>query len=296
MAQPDALPQRLTARFDEMSPQLQRAARYLIQNPQDIALLSMRELARRADVPPVTMTRLAQFMGASGYEDLRREQANTIRRGGFAARAQVSRRPAVDTPAGLARDTVAGLSAQIESLTAPESVGQMTEAAKLLAAARRVYVLGSRSCHSVAWQFGYVLSLLGEKAVQLEGAAGTFADPLSYATASDALLVISVSPYARQSLEVAALAAERGMTVIAITDSTVSPLAQIATCSVICPVESQSFFHSLVPAMAVAEVFCTLLAAQDPQESLAALARSDAQMKSLDVYATQIPKRRLRRP
>ena len=80
------LQDRLIARFDTMPPQMQIAARHLIDHPQDIALMSMRDLARRAGVSPATMTRLAQFLGAEGYEDLRREQADTIRRGdGFAA-------------------------------------------------------------------------------------------------------------------------------------------------------------------------------------------------------------------
>ena len=61
MPQNGPLRQKLIDRFDDMSPQLQQAARYLIEHPQEIALNSMRELARNANVQPATMTRLAKF-------------------------------------------------------------------------------------------------------------------------------------------------------------------------------------------------------------------------------------------
>ena len=54
--------------FDLLPPQLQTAARYMLDRPDDVALLSMREQARRAGVPPATMTRLAKRLGLEGYE------------------------------------------------------------------------------------------------------------------------------------------------------------------------------------------------------------------------------------
>ena len=99
------LQDRLIARFDTMPPQMQIAARHLIDHPQDIALMSMRDLARRAGVSPATMTRLAQFLGAEGYEDLRRDQAEVdaeIARGASVAGAGV-RGEVVHSPTSRAR-------------------------------------------------------------------------------------------------------------------------------------------------------------------------------------------------
>lgn len=293
MSQNGPLRQQLIDRFDAMSPQLQQAARHLIEHPDDIALLSMRELARQAGVQPATMTRLAKFVGASGYEDLRAEQAAMIRRGsqGFAARAKD--RPA-SGPAELARDMLASLAGQVTQLSAPESLSRLTAAAAALAAARCVYVLGARSCHSVAWQFHYVMSLLGEKTVHLDGPAGTGTDPLIRARKGDALLVISVNPYANQSLEIANLARKSGLQIIAITDSQVSPLAQMADHALIVATESHTFFHSLTPALALSEVLCGILANMDRDGALQALAQADAQLDALGTYATAIPQRRIR--
>src|SRR5215470_15834162 len=83
------LTDRLVASFDAMPGQLRAAARYVLERPRDVALLSMREQARQAGVQPATMTRLAQRLGFDGYESIRGLYADAIRSGGlgFAGRA-----------------------------------------------------------------------------------------------------------------------------------------------------------------------------------------------------------------
>lgn len=284
------LQDRLIAHFDAMPPQMQIAAKHLIDHPQDIALMSMRDLARRLGVSPATMTRLAQFLGASGYEDLRREQADSIRRGdGFAARAMAV---AHSPPEALAQQMLDGLADQVAGLAAPDNLARIASAAATLAGARRVFVLGARSCHSVAWQFHYVLSLLGERTRLLDGPGGTGPDALMRAEPGDALLVVSVSPYARHSLELAGLARAQALSVVAITDSAVSPLAGLADHLLVCPTASPGFFHSLTPALALSETLCALIAEADRDAALAGLERSDTQLRALETYASAIPRRR----
>ena len=67
---------RLKATFDELSPRLKEAARWVIDHPDDVALLSTREQARRAGVTPATMTRLAQRLGLAGYDGVRKLYAD----------------------------------------------------------------------------------------------------------------------------------------------------------------------------------------------------------------------------
>src|SRR5260370_14151676 len=85
------LTRRIVEAFDALSPQLQTAARYMLDRPDDVALLSMREQARRAGVPPATMTRLAKRLGLEGYDEVRALYAGAVRDGtlGFAGKAGV---------------------------------------------------------------------------------------------------------------------------------------------------------------------------------------------------------------
>ncbi|GAA5542136.1 MurR/RpiR family transcriptional regulator [Brucella sp. NBRC 113783] len=296
MLQEDPLRARIIARFDEMSHQLQQAARYILEHPQDVAFVSMRELARNAGVQPSTITRLTKFLGLNSYEEIRSHHAQVIRisADGFAARALQNN--VDDSSAGtndLARRMLHGLSDQIARLCEPQSLRQLNATADYLLKARRVYVLGLRSCHSVAWNFHYVMTLLGDKTIHLDGPAGTGGDALMRATSDDALFVISINPYALQTLELAAAARQKGMSIVAITDSEVSPLVSIANQSVLISTESQTFFHTLTPALAVSEVLCGLLANRNRSQSVEALTNADRYLQSLNIYSSTIPRRKI---
>src|SRR5260370_33573110 len=79
MKQLSSFASRLKADFENLSPQLQEAARWVIDHPADVALLSLREQARRAGIAPATLTRLAQRLRLRGFEGLRQAFADAGR-------------------------------------------------------------------------------------------------------------------------------------------------------------------------------------------------------------------------
>jgi len=273
--------------FDVLPPQLQTAARYVLDRPDDVALLSMREQARRAGVPPATMTRLAKRLGLDGYDSVRELYAGAVRDGtlGFAGKAgeQVEVQ-ALHGEQALAAEMAMMLSRQIAALAEPVALDRLAEAATRLHAARRVYCLGLRSCHAAAWHFHYMLSLLGDKTVMLDDAGGTGLDAVRDAGTNDVLLAASVEPYARATIDGARYAAGRDVPVVALTDSEVSPLAQIATCTVLVSTESPSFFHTMTPLLAVAEILAALVAGRGGAKAMAALEHAEAQLSAFGVH------------
>jgi DNA-binding MurR/RpiR family transcriptional regulator len=273
--------------FDDMPTQLQAGARYVLDRPRDVALLSMREQARQAGVQPATMTRLAKRLGMDGYDDVRELYAAAVRDGdlGFAGKAGVqviSQKLKGDK--ALAADMLKSISKQIDQLATQASLERLVTAARTLASARRIYCLGLRSSHSVAWHLHYVLTLVGDRSIHIDGIAATGADALARATSRDVLLVASVMPYTRLTIELAEYAVEKGIEVVAITDSAVAPLAQIAQHVVIVQTESPSFFHAMSPAFAVAEVLGAVIAGRGGEEALASLRHSDGHLAALNTH------------
>jgi DNA-binding MurR/RpiR family transcriptional regulator len=281
------LTEQIIKTFDDMPAQLQAGARYVLDRPRDVALLSMREQARQAGVQPATMTRLAKRLGMDGYDDVRELYAAAVRDGGlgFAGKAGVqvvSQKLKGDK--ALAADMLKSIGRQIDLLAAPASLDRLVAAAKALASARRIYCLGLRSSHSVAWHLHYVLSLVGDRSIHLDGIASTGADALARATSRDVLLVASVTPYTRLTIELAEYAVGQGIAVVAITDSEVAPLAQMAQHVVIVPTESPSFFHAMSPAFAVAEVLGAVIAGRGGDDALASLRHSDGHLAALNTH------------
>jgi DNA-binding MurR/RpiR family transcriptional regulator len=129
-----------------------------------------------------------------------------------------------------------------------------------------------------------MLSLLGDKTVMLDDAGGTGLDAIRDAGPQDVLLAASVEPYARATIDSARYAAAQGVPVVALTDSEVSPLAQIAVAAILVATESPSFFHTMTPLLAVAEILAALVAGRGGSKALAALEHTEAQLSAFGVH------------
>jgi DNA-binding MurR/RpiR family transcriptional regulator len=278
---------RLLENFETMPRQLRVAAQWVLDNPRDVALLSMRVQAERAGVAPASMTRLAQRMGFDGYEGLREIHAEHLRRGEteFSGKAEaLVARHKQDGDAALAFDLAETLERHMAMLRDPATLQAVTDAAAVLSAARRVYVLGYRSSYPVACHFAYVYGLAGGPVRLLDGVGGTGPDPLWEAGEGDVLLAVSVKPYTRAAVELADYALARKLDIVAITDSVVSPLVARARAAVIVPTESPSFFHTMAPAFAVAEALAAILAAAAGDHALAAMRGIERQFDALSTH------------
>lgn len=280
----------ITRSIDTLPGEMAAAARYVLRNPGDVALLSMREQARRAGVRPWTMTRLAKRFGLDGYETVRRLHGEALKERalGFSGKAgaQVARQRLAGGRA-LAAEIASTAAGQITSLGEPDATGTLAEIAATMARARRIYCLGLRSSRPVAEHLCYMLSFLGEKAQSLDFQGGTGLDPLRFATDEDVFFVATVAPYTRASIEAARHAQAQGLTVIALTDSAASPIARLARHVILVGTESPSFFHAITPAFAAVEILAALVAGEGGEAALDAIARTERQLSELNIHVLE---------
>ncbi|MDO8900857.1 MAG: MurR/RpiR family transcriptional regulator [Phenylobacterium sp.] len=281
------LTRQIVSEFDQMSPQLQQAARYVLDRPHDVALLTMRQQARIAGVQPATMTRLAKHLGLEGYDGVRELYGQAFRDGGldFARRAdeQVTRQKLRGDQA-LAAEIASSFAAQVAGLAEPETLSHLVAAAETLARARRIYCLGMRSCFPAIAYFHYVTSLVRDGVVLFDGLGGVGADGLRNAASDDVLLVHTVRPYTRAVVEAVDYAQTRNVPVVAITDSAVSPIADRAQHVILVSVDSPSFFHAMTPAFTAVEILAALVAGRGGANALKALEETEAQLAAFHIH------------
>ncbi|MER8521442.1 MurR/RpiR family transcriptional regulator [Mesorhizobium sp. M0644] len=277
----------LVERFETMPPQLRVAARFVLDHPKDVALMSMREQAHQAGVSHSTMMRLARWIGLEGYEDMRSLYARALREtiAGEPARQGIGQHgdPGYST-AGVVADTLA---AQISSLGEYGNAMQFIAAAGLLARSRDLFAVGSRAAYPVASHFVHIMSLLAgtDCKVTLVGEmAGPGLDALQHAGRGAVLLAVGLSPYERTTIDVARQSARQGIGVVAITDSSVSPLTQIARETIVVTSNSQSFFRSMAPAFAAVEILAALAAAQSETNAAERVKQSEEQLAAFGIY------------
>jgi DNA-binding MurR/RpiR family transcriptional regulator len=249
--------------YDDLPGRVRAVAQYVLDNPHDVALLSMREQARRASVPPATMTRFAQHLGLAGFEEVRAIHADALRDApeAFSGRAEtlVKRHREVGS-AGVAIEIVQSLKAHISELATPSRIEQLTSAAKDLAKAKRIYCLGHRSSFPAAFQFAHIMSFFDRRAILLEAAGASGTAAILEAGPGDVLLVVSFLPAARQVVEAVAFARRHGVRIIAVTRSETTPVGRLADRVILVSSNSPSFFDTMTPAFATCEMLVALVA------------------------------------
>jgi DNA-binding MurR/RpiR family transcriptional regulator len=283
---PQTIRQMIATRFDSLSPELQRAARWVSRHGAAVALHSMRDSARAAGVTPATMTRLARRLDFDGFEGLRepfRRHLAGGRSGAEFERGLRQRQSGAATP-----DVLGPLNAMqqanVASVSGLNQTSDIETAAQVMISAEQVHFLGLRVCHGVACYLAYAYGLLRANGRLVTGTGGTLSDHVVNIGAKGVLVVVSQAPYTRQTVEAVSLARTYKATVIALTDSPLSPLARDAHHVLLYDTASNAYFHSTTGAQALAEMLSATVAAQGGADAMAHLRRLQAHLRSSGAY------------
>ena len=232
-----------------LTPTQRRIAHALMQHAASTPYLSAAEVAELAGVSQPSVTRCAVALGHAGYPALRRELRAVVGPGTAPADDD-----AADNPAQRALRAEAGvLHALADQLGDGKAV---TAAAGLLAASRPLPVLGLRAAGPVAAYFGYFAAKIHPDVRVLDTGGSQLTDRLDQARAAGAgaMLAVVLPRYPREALDTIREAKAAGLDVVALTDSPVSPAAELADVVLAAPVGTDLVFDLHTGPMAVAMV------------------------------------------
>lgn len=279
------LTQRLDSHFDGLSPELQRAARWVREHPAELGLQSMRQSALAAGVSPATMTRLAQALGLDGFNAMRRPAMAALARSAAATTTPGDSDIQPSNPASEIRSTLSRAQAgNLASVIARNPVPALQTAALRILRAHRVLFLGLRASFGIAYHLHYTCDWLRPGTQLATDPGGAWADRLAALTAGDLLVAVSQAPYTVHTVEAVRQAIACGVPVLALTDNTLSPLARVATQSLLFETASPAFFHSMTGAQALAETLMAAVAEQGGEAVVQRLAARQQQLQSACVY------------
>jgi len=252
----DELQQEIAGRYPTLSGQLQRIAHFVVENPDDLALETITELATRAGVQPSSLVRFAQAFGFDGFSTMQRLFRARLVEGSISYRERIQgmrRRGAVGDPAEVLAEFVEQGILSLERLrtgTPTEAIGRAVD---ILAGAAHVHLVAQRRSFPVAFYLAYALTRLERPCHLADGIGGLLGQQVRLATPKDALVAVSFRSYAPDVVEAVAERAAAGVPVVAITDSPLSPLAAHATVCFEIPDSDDAAFRSLVAPLCLAQ-------------------------------------------
>jgi len=256
--------ERLADVLSGLTPEARKAATYVLENPRDVGVSTVREIAKAARVKPNTVVRMARQVGFEGYDDFREPFRDAIRQGAadFPDRARwlQSIRKSGGL-GGLYADMVQGCLRNIEDSFANISEDSLKEAAETIWAARRVFVLGVGVMNANARNFTYLASTGMTDFHAIPQLGSTAIDDLARADGQDVLIAMTCRPYRTEVIEAVRIARDQGVSIIGISDSPASPIVRVAQHSFVVAADTPQFFPSSVSTIALLETLLSFVIA-----------------------------------
>ena len=150
----DALRAQLLEIRRTSSPKVASFADWALSHPQELAFNSVRSLADLAQVNANTVVRLAQVLGFGGFDECRRAFQEALRQNtaNYSTRAAKLQGAASATLFDAMHESAGE---NLDAVFDPKIRAQIEQAATLLLSARQAYVIGVRSCFSLAHYLSY---------------------------------------------------------------------------------------------------------------------------------------------
>ena len=282
--------ERLTEEWDALTPEAQKAARYVLENPNDVGVSTVREIAEAAKVKPNTFVRMARQVGFEGYEDFRAPFREAIRKGAVSfpdrARWLQDIRKSGDL-GGLYADMVEGSIRNLEETFAGIDAEALKSAAEAIWASRQVFTLGVGVNNANARNFTYLAStgMVQFHAIPRSGSTPT--DDLAWADNRDVLIAMSMRPYRSEVVAAIEVAREQGMTIIGLSDSPASPIIRAADHGFVVAVDTPQFFPSSVSTIALLETLLSFVIAVASEEIVERVEKFHDRRHQLGIYVKE---------
>lgn len=253
----DQLKETIARSYPGLPNQLQRIARFALDKPDELALGTVAAIASSAGVQPSAMIRFANAVGFSGFSQMQqvfrghliersssyRERIDQLRRTGRSS----------SEGSGVLHQFVGEAVAELGRLEENVRPADMAAAVALICSAARVHVLAQRRAFPVACYLAYALGQLELRTHLLDGVGGMLGETLRSIADDDVLIVASFQNYSQDVIDAAAATHERGVPVIALTDSALSPLKPAARVCFELGEGPRQAFRSLVAPLCLAQ-------------------------------------------
>jgi DNA-binding MurR/RpiR family transcriptional regulator len=280
MTEEVSLREAITFSFPGLTKKRKEVARFVLDNEYFVAFASVAEVAQKAGVSTATVVRFCQALGYEGYSHLQAAIRQTFPR--FTTTVQrlearlTSRLPESDLLARVCATDIENIKHTMELVDTETFEAAVTEICR----ATSVLVVGEGLSAPPALFFAHSLKVMGFPVQVVTTGGEPLSLELSMLRPSDLLVGMSFWRHFRETVEAMSWAKKIGTNRIAITDSEVSPLAQLADYVFMASVDGVAHSSSPIALISLINALVAALSSRRPQQTLAALRKVDVVRRS----------------
>jgi len=273
---PASAPDLVAAVSGELTPAERRIAEAVLAAPTLLAFGTVSDLASRIGTSRPTIVRFANKLGFKGYTQLQRHVRSDLSHR-LARPSERIRHEQGNAPG--ARAAINNALASVFEAVDGERLGELT--APILRA-EKVWILSGETSQAGARKLHSGLSIVRPGVRLLD--ERTFGADACDVGPRDAAVVMDFFRYRRRVTEAARLLSQSGATIVAITDSPLSPLVELADTWCEIEVPAVGPFDSSVPAVAIVELLVARVARDLHDQATARIDRIEALWEETRVF------------
>ena len=276
---------RLNKNYKTLSKGQKQLAAYITENYDRAAFITASKMGRIVGVSESTVVRFAYALGYDGYPELQkslqeliRNKLTSVQRIQLTGDLQPN-----DVLRSVLKSDVSNIRATIDSI----DNASFNAAINALLEAKKVYRVGLMSAAPLAQFLAYYLGFVMDNVVMVSGAMGNIYEDLFRISSEDVCIGISFPRYSNRTIDALDFARGKEATIIAITDSVSSPIAEKAEHALIARSDMAGFADSLVAPLSLINAIIVACSLRRREQVSNTLSQLEGIWGSHGVYVTK---------
>lgn len=276
---------KIEAGYKKFSKGQKKIAAYVTENYDKAVFLTAAKLGEVVGVSESTIVRFAMQIGYTGYPDFQRALEEVVRN-------QLNSIQRMEVAYGrISQSEILKSVLQSDVEKIKLTLDNMDEntfetAVDIIAGARRVYIVGIRSCAPLASFLGFYLNLVCDNVASvITNSASEIFEQLIRIDESDVIIGISFPRYSMRTLKALEFASNRNAKVITLTDSIHSPMNLYSSCNLIARSDMVSIVDSLVAPLSIINAMVVALCMKKQTEVVKTLETLEEIWDEYQVYS-----------
>lgn len=237
-----------------LTPSEERIVQILLADYPASGLGTAGNLAKKAGVSDATVVRLAVKLGFEGFPDLQKRLLSEVEARLHSPLLMMEAKRQDGAVQGIAEAYLHAVSETIDKTIGATPSNTYDKVAKIIMAAKgRVGLVGGRFSRHIAGMLSGYLSQFRPNVHDIGTLSAQSFDILVDYGKRDVLIAFDYRRYQNDVIAFASQAADRGTSVVLFTDQWLSPIAEHAEVTIICPLDVPSPYDTLAPAVAQIE-------------------------------------------
>ena len=276
MSEYKEIKENIKSKLKELPKNQKKIADYIVNNFDKVSFLNVNDISLASGVSVASVVRFAQRIGYSGFVDMREAISDSLQDHLINLRTFPlfnKRKEEKDILTAIANHDVKNINDTLTIIDRED----FDRSVNMIVNSNRVFTAGLGISYLLAELLSYQLTQVAVETIAFKNNYQPFYEQIPFLSKNDIIIVFSLPPYSKDTIELAKIASEKNIKVIAITNKETSPITYFSNVNLIVQSENMLFTNSIAAISVLINALATSCAL-----------KNKAKVKSLQINTAEI--------